>query len=1318
MKQHIRQHVKRHLFLLTLMLLMLSMALPASAAAKIRISKKKATLYVGETLQLKVKGAKKATWSSSAKKVAKVSKKGKVTALKKGSAKITAKVNGKKYVCRITVKEKPAPATQPSQPSTAPVAPSSPSTPSTPVTPSQPQETEKPQPQTEPQTDPATEPVTEPDPVDPMPTQRTVASQADLNEALQDEQLETITLASDDPEQISVPEGDYSGVELIVNMPQGDVTNQGQFRLIRIRAIAWDTFEEQATGNTIIYEAGASGRIVVEEGAKATIKVTAPENGSSGSGSAGSTVPQLVIENRGEQRDNCNLVLETKADLMVNGMEGAWPVNIEAGEAAEGSTITASTEVRLTAQSRVIMAMEEGSQGSKVYIDDVQNTPVVCGVGSVEVVNTVTGRSSVVQAESILSFFDVTGEGVTGYIERMDRDSEDYNGLYDTLTVYTDLIENYPEIELSLPLPDRVTIKQLETDRTFESGTEYAYRLVLSTGEAGTDTYEEKTWYVCFEYRNAQGKGTESFLHEIESVISDDVDAFEVRELSYSTDLIFYYDRVNCQQKPESVDLSFTDGTAVQMTVNPDTGRSSFQRGIWTVETTVSWIDSFLLRNLMVNGVSQGSSYTRNETTGEIYSNIFTDAWEEYPEITIQVPKDITYKVVWEPYEDAFRKYQGTLTINNGKRKVVYGLWLRYDGTGGNTVEKLISIKGVTGDQIDYFEENGTQSLFLYCDVEKGEHPETFTVTLQDGSSEEVTAEPNEYDNWYFTVHSGIWSKQYLLSWLDCFGIKSLTCEEFHGQRQIYDSYVLDTGVWDHYPDVTVTLNAPTIDVDVTWFEEEPDPYDPEAHWGELTLSNGRGGVRKIGLDLQYESGEGGLETVGITDISGENLAGWEKKEGVGIGLYYEKDYCGKPLDLEVQLTNGKSTQTSVKLLAPEYGDYEYAQLSVRSGIWTLYYNAFYADCFALSSGDISVEGDTYYPQYNGTDRTFSVGTTLWDTYPEVEVNVHGVVPTVKWFGEETGEQITSGALNGQLTLSRGEHSVQYGLCLSYAGSGDDSLENRLLVQSVSASGIDPTPGWADSIYSRMVLYSLNGTIPETMSLTKADGSTCTVKRLHEGDDVRDGYYTEVTGGIWKRRLDLVFKLASMDVWQVKSVTGTGVIGYRMVPSNNYLNYCDLGIYCENDVLPADLQITYADGITFIEDPDMNPSRGGKLRLGIFETEINIFCALQTTPDSSTESSSQGSSLLGEQESTPKDSTPPADRELDEDITDLLLTEEDQEQVQEAPDLYADAEPEYDSVAPAGDDESMPVFIDEAADDEIIAEESDAMWDGQKEGSW
>ena len=79
----------------------------AKKKKKVALNKKKLTLTVGKTYKLKLKNnKKKIKWSSSKKKVATVSKTGKVKAKKAGTARITAKVGKKKYVCKVTVKNK------------------------------------------------------------------------------------------------------------------------------------------------------------------------------------------------------------------------------------------------------------------------------------------------------------------------------------------------------------------------------------------------------------------------------------------------------------------------------------------------------------------------------------------------------------------------------------------------------------------------------------------------------------------------------------------------------------------------------------------------------------------------------------------------------------------------------------------------------------------------------------------------------------------------------------------------------------------------------------------------------------------------------------------------------------------------------------------------------------------------------------------------------------------------------------------------------------------------------------------------------------
>lgn len=79
----------------------------ASAASKVKISKKSLSLTVGSSTHLKITGTKKKVkWKSSKKSVATVSSKGKVKAKKAGKAVVTATVGKKKLKCKVTVKNK------------------------------------------------------------------------------------------------------------------------------------------------------------------------------------------------------------------------------------------------------------------------------------------------------------------------------------------------------------------------------------------------------------------------------------------------------------------------------------------------------------------------------------------------------------------------------------------------------------------------------------------------------------------------------------------------------------------------------------------------------------------------------------------------------------------------------------------------------------------------------------------------------------------------------------------------------------------------------------------------------------------------------------------------------------------------------------------------------------------------------------------------------------------------------------------------------------------------------------------------------------
>ena len=76
-----------------------------------KLNKTAVTLKVGQTYQLKLSGTnQKITWKSSNSKIVTVNKAGKLFAKSAGNATITAQVNGIRFVCKVKIQKKAAPA--------------------------------------------------------------------------------------------------------------------------------------------------------------------------------------------------------------------------------------------------------------------------------------------------------------------------------------------------------------------------------------------------------------------------------------------------------------------------------------------------------------------------------------------------------------------------------------------------------------------------------------------------------------------------------------------------------------------------------------------------------------------------------------------------------------------------------------------------------------------------------------------------------------------------------------------------------------------------------------------------------------------------------------------------------------------------------------------------------------------------------------------------------------------------------------------------------------------------------------------------------
>ena len=268
-----------------------------AAAKKPALSAKTVTLQAGQKKTLKVKNAGKNAilkWSSNKKAIATVSKKGVVKAVKAGNAVITCKVttkNGKttKLTCKVTVKKAAA-------------------------------------------------------------SSVTVGSQKELEKALKNKSVRKITVATQGAVTFTVPQGDYSNVDLVINAPNADVINNGKFKSIDIQAIRPNTYRENAKGNVITVSATGDARVIVETGATvAKIMV---------SGSKGNV--KLVVDGT-----LSGITIDAPVNVTLEGKTTA-AVPVTVNEKAAGANVTSSTPVEVKAAASIALNLTKGAEGSKV----------------------------------------------------------------------------------------------------------------------------------------------------------------------------------------------------------------------------------------------------------------------------------------------------------------------------------------------------------------------------------------------------------------------------------------------------------------------------------------------------------------------------------------------------------------------------------------------------------------------------------------------------------------------------------------------------------------------------------------------------------------------------------------------------------------------------------------------------------------------------------------------------------------------------------------------------------------------------------------
>lgn len=201
-------------------------------------------------------------------------------------------------------------------------------------------------------------------------TTKKVVTQVQLDSALKNKKITDLTIAPKSNIDLTIPTGDYSKVNLVVDAPNADITNNGVFKTIKIKNIKANTWYENAKGNRIgVYakdsrivigkESSVDAMSFMTKGATATVQVEG-------------VIKELKVKKENSISVTANgtvgkISVDAPSNIKLDGTtkEG---IKVEIEKEAEGAKLDSAVKVSVETSAKVNLILQKGSEGSDVKV--------------------------------------------------------------------------------------------------------------------------------------------------------------------------------------------------------------------------------------------------------------------------------------------------------------------------------------------------------------------------------------------------------------------------------------------------------------------------------------------------------------------------------------------------------------------------------------------------------------------------------------------------------------------------------------------------------------------------------------------------------------------------------------------------------------------------------------------------------------------------------------------------------------------------------------------------------------------------------------